>query len=191
MRFFCVLVLAGTCLLSAQTVGTASRTVSLKADEIVFELAVKTPWDMPVEQTVALLTPLRITQQDLKSVGTLRGPADILGWQFSFTRPYTALHDLLKQFGAASRQVAEGGYALTYQFYFRAAPKTLDAAKQRALTSLIREARSNASASGKVRSVAIEPTPVNTNLERPAGLFGQPLGLLQYQWSVTVVFEED
>ena len=96
-----------------------------------------------------------------------------------------------KQIAYARRQLNESGSPMTYQFFFRPAPKTLDAAKGRALSELVAEARSNAKASGKIRSVVIEPTPQTINSGRAASMFGQPSGLLQYELSVVVVFDAE
>jgi len=177
--------------LTAQTVGTAFRTVSLTPDEIVVEMLVATPTDTMVEQATALLSPLRITPQDLKSVGTLRDSPDRLGWQYSFVRPYSALYDVVKQLEQTRRQLRDKEHPLSYQFFFRASPRTLDATKRRVLAELLAEARKNAGSGSKLRSVTIEPTPETIDAGRPALLFGQPSGALQYTFSVIAVFENE
>lgn len=172
-----------------ETVGTASRTLTLSPEEIVVELLIETPAEMTPEQSAAALLPLRITQQNLESVGTLRASPDRLAWQYSFISPYSSLFLVLRQLDYTRRQLQQAGIPMTFQFFFRPAPKTLDTAKSRVLSELIVEARQNAKASGKLRSVTIEPSPQTIDSGRPAGLFGQSSGLLQYQLNVVAVFD--
>ena len=152
-------------------------------------MVIETPAETTLEQSVAILAPLRITAQNLESVGTLRDATDRLGWQFSFIRSYTAVYDVLKRPDTTRRQSAENGIAMKYQFFFRPAPKSVDAAKRRALPELIAEARRSLNTDGELRSVTIEPTPAAINAGRDQLLFGQPSGLFQYNLSVVAVFE--
>lgn len=183
----CLLLAAGSLL--GETVGTASRTLNLNPEEIVVQLLIETPTGTTLEQSVGALGPLGMTQQNLESVGTLRDAPDRLGWQYSFIRPFPSLYDLLKQIDYTRRQLRETGIPLTYQFFLRPTPKTVDAAKRRVLSELIEEARRSASASGKLRSVSIEPTPSAIDHGRDKLLFGQSSGLLQYNLSVVAIFE--
>ena len=193
MRSYLALLLLPSMGVWAQTVGTASRTLSFTPDEIVLELVIETPTETPLEEVLGWLAPLRVTQQDLKTVGTLRDSPNRLGWQLSFVRPHNTLTNVLKQIENTRRQLLEAGVPLTYQFFFRAAPKMVDGVKRRALSEMIAEARvnANASSSAKLRHISIEPTAENIDAERPGRLFGLPSGLLQYQLSVVAVFEEE
>lgn len=176
--------------MTGETVGTASRTLSLNPEEIVIELLVDTPADTTVDQAVAGLASLRVTQVNLESVGTVREAPDRLAWQYVLLRPYTSLFDVLKEISFARRQLREAGFAMTYQFFFRPALKTVDAAKRRVLTELIREARQNAKATGKVRSVMIEPSPQTLNSWRAAPMFGRSSGSLQLELNLVAVFDD-
>lgn len=186
-----LIVLIGISFAQAQSVGTASRTVSLTPEEISVELVLTTPTDTLVDQAVAMLAPLRVAASDLKSVGTLQDGSDRLGWQFSFVRPFTALNDQVKQLEHARRQLRDKEASMTYQFFLRPSPKTVDALKRRVLGELVAEARRSAGGGGKIRSVTIDPMPELVDAGRSPMLFGQPSGLLQFQFSVIVVLEND
>jgi hypothetical protein len=173
----------------AQGVGTASRTVSLAPEEIVVEIVLTTPVDTLVDQAVASLAPLRVTSADLKSVGTLQDGTDRLGWQFTIVRPFTALNDQVKQLDHARRQLR--GSSMSYQFFLRPSPKTADAMKRRVLGELVAEAKRNSGGNGKIRSVTIDPMPELIDAGRSSLLFGQPSGLLQFQFSVIVVVDNE
>lgn len=182
-------------LLTASTsfaqVGTASRTVTLTPEEIVIDLVVSTATDLLPEQVAAHLSSLRIAQQDLKSVGTLRDDPDKLGWQYSIVRPFSAMQDTVRQLEYARRQLREKEVPMSYQFFLRASAKSIDAMKRRVLSELVAEAKRNAGGSGKLRSVTIDPTPDIIESGRPALLFGQPTGLLQFTFQVIVVLDNE
>ena len=152
--------------LTAESVGTASRTLTLTPEEIVVEVLIETPADMTPEQSAAALLPLRITQQNLESVGSRRDAPGRLTWQYSFVTPYLSLDLTLRQIDYTQRQLRRQGIPMTYQFFFRPAAATMDAAKSRVLSELIAEARQNAKATGKLLSVTIEPTPQTINSMR-------------------------
>lgn len=191
MHRIMLLALFGVWAAQAQGVGTASRTVSLPPEEIVVEMVLTTPVDTLVDQAVALLAPLRITAAELKSVGTLQDGTDRLGWQFSFVRPFVALNDQVKQLDHARRQLRDKEASMNYQFFLRPAPKTVDAMKRRVLSELVAEAKRNGGGGGKIRSVTVDPMPELIDAGRSSMLFGQPSGLLQYQFSVIVVLDND
>lgn len=176
---------------SAQTVGTAYRAVTLAPEEIFVEMVLATPSGTLFEQAVALMAPLGIAPQDLKSVGTLRETPDRVGWQFCLIRPYNTLDDTLKRLEQTRRQLAENAIPLTYQFFLRASPKTIDATRRKVLSELMVEARRSAKSSGKLRSVVMEPTPETVDAGRPSMLFGQASGAMQYNFSVIAVFEDE
>jgi hypothetical protein len=191
MRLTLILPLALAAVAPAQTVGTAYRTVTLAPEEISVEMVLATPSSILFEQAVALLAPLNITPQNLKSVGTLRESTDQVGWQFSLIRPYNVLDDTLKRLEQTRRKLREDQIGLTYQFFLRAAPKTIDATRRKVLSELVAEARRSAGSSGKLRSVTLEPTPETVDAGRPSMLFGQASGALQYNFSVIAVFENE
>jgi hypothetical protein len=175
----------------AQSVGTAYRSVTLAPEEIFVEMVLATPTGLLLEQAVALMAPLGLAPKDLKSVGTLREATAQLGWQFCLVRPFATLDDTLKRLEQTRRQLREDGIPLSYQFFLRASPKTIDTARQKVLSELVVEARRNAKSSGKLRSVTIEPTPETVDAGRPSMLFGQASGALQYNFSVVAIFEDE
>jgi hypothetical protein len=185
-----LLAIAGA-VLPAQTVGTAYRSVTLPPEEIFVELVVATPPGTLVEQATGSLAPLGLGEQDLKTVGMLKDNPDRLGWQYCMVRPYITLEDTLKRVEETRRRLREFGYTLTYQFFLRASPKTIDATRRKVLGELMAEARRSVRASGKVRSVMFEPTPETVDIGRSASLFGQASGALQYQFGIVVVFEDE
>ena len=174
---------------AAQAVGTAYRTVTLAPEEVFVEMVLSTRPGTLFEQAIALLAPLNITAQDLKSVGTQRDATDRLGWQFCLVRPYHVLDDTLKRLERTRRDLLESGIGLNYQFFLRASPKTIDTTRRKVLSELMGEASGNAKSAGKLRSVTIEPTPETLDAGRPSMLFGQASGALQYNFSVIAVFE--
>lgn len=181
-----------TALLPAQSVGTSVRTLTLAPEEVFVEMVISTPNDMQVEEAVSHLAALKIGQQDLRSVGTLKEDVGRLGWEFSYVRPYTELPVTVRQLEALRRQLREKGIPLQYQFFLRPASRTLAAAKRKVLTEMVAEARHNAgSSAGKIRSVSIEPQPEHIDSGRNSSLFGQPNGALQYNFAVIVVFDQD
>lgn len=178
-----------TSALSAQTVGTAFRTLNLEPEEIVVEVMLSTPMDTLPEEAASMLAGVRITPRDLKSVGMLHDSPDRLGWQYCYTRPFLEFRNTMSELDRVRRQVREKGASMTFQFYFRASPKTVAAAKRKVLSEMLAEARASAGAQGKLRSVSIDPTPETLDMQRPAVVAGQASGTLQYNFSVVVVFE--
>jgi len=176
---------------AAEVVGTASRTVTLSPDEVVIQLVIETPTDTTIEQSLAAVASLGLTQKNLESVGMLRDANNRLAWQYSYIRPYSALYDALRQIDYTRRELTRTNIPLSYQFYFRPALKSVDAARQRVLSELITEARRNSSARGELRSVIMEPSPQTINAGRLPPVFGQASGLLQYEWSVVAVFDAE
>lgn len=176
---------------AAQSVGTASRTVSLAPEEVVVEIVLATPATIVLDQAVALMAPLGVAARDLRSVGSLRETPDQIGWQFGITRPYRTLDDTLKRLDQLRRQLLEKGVHVTYQFFLRASPETFDTTRRKVISELLSEARRNAGNSGKLRTVIVEPTPETVDAGRPAMLFGQASGALQYNFKVIAFFESD
>lgn len=176
---------------TAQSVGTAYRTVTLAPEEIFVDMVLSTPAGLLLEQAAALMAPLNLTAAELKSVGMQRDSADRLGWQFCMVRPYITLDDTLRRIEHTRRQLGEMGHQLTYQFFLRASPKTIDATRRKVLGELLSEARRSSKSSGKLRSVFLEPTPETVDIARPALLAGQPSGALQYNFSVVAIFEDE
>lgn len=132
--------------LLAESVGSASLTAT--PEEIVAELVIQTPADMTPEQAAALLAPLRIYEPVLESVGTLRDAPGGIAWQYTFIRPCSALYEVLRSVDYRRRQLQREGIPVMYQFFFRPSPKSVDAAKSRVLSELVREARRNAGLPG-------------------------------------------
>ncbi|MDX1982491.1 MAG: hypothetical protein SFV51_19610, partial [Bryobacteraceae bacterium] len=144
-----------------------------------------------LEQALPVLAPLGITAQHLKGVGTLGDSNDRIGWQFSLVHPYYLLDDTLRRVDRARRQLSEPGLSLSYQFFLRPSPKTLDATRRKILGELLTEARRSAKSSGKLRSVIVEPTPETVEAGRSPLVFGQASGPLQYNFSVIAFFEDE
>ncbi|MBL8209061.1 MAG: hypothetical protein JNK87_00030 [Bryobacterales bacterium] len=179
-----------TLTLQAESVGTASRTVTLPPEEIVVELVISTHNEIQPEQAVALLSALQVSAADLKTVGTLRDDIDKLGWQFTFVRPYSSMRVLVKQLEQVRGQLREAGTPMSYQFFLRPSPRTLETTRRKVLSELVNEARQSAGAgSSKIRSFSFEPRPETLDSGRTNLLFGQHTGALQYQFTVTAVFE--
>jgi hypothetical protein len=175
----------------AQRVGTAFRTVTLAPEEISVEMVLATPPDTLLEQALSVLTPLGVTAKDLKTVGTMQGVNDRIGWQFSIARPYYLLDDTLKRLDRSRRELPEPGLSLSYQFFLRASPKTIDTMRRRVLGELLSEAKRSSGGGGKLRSVIVEPTPETVESGRAPLLFGQASAPLQYNFSVIAFFEDE
>ncbi|MBM3794802.1 MAG: hypothetical protein FJW31_12195 [Acidobacteria bacterium] len=179
-------------LIQAQSVGTSVRTLTLAPEEMFVEMVISKPNDMQLEEAVSHLAALKIGQQDLHTVGTLKEDVGRLGWEFSYIRPYTELPVEVRQLEALRRQLREKGIPLQSQFFLRPAARTLAAAKRKVLIEMLAEARHNAgSSAGKIRSVSIEPQPEHIDSGRNNSLFGQQNGALQYNFAVIVVFDQD
>ncbi len=190
MRLLVGIALAGAAW--AQSVGTASRAVSLPPDEIVVELVVVTAPDLTPDQVASHLAALSVDLNDLKTVGTLRDEPERLAWEFAFIRPYTQLNTTIKQLEFARAELRDRpGIAVRYQFFLRASPRSVAAMKQKVLTGLIADARRASGSNGKLRSVVFEPAAENIDSARSARVFGQASGALRFEFTVTAVFEND
>lgn len=189
MRLLAVWSLLAVSTLMGESIGAASRTLTLVPEEIVVKVLITTVTELTPEQAALALEPLGISQTNLENVGSRLDQPGRLSWQYTFVAPYSSLFLTLRQLDYTWRQAQKMGIPMSYDFFFRPAPKTLDAAKSQALTELIREARTNANATGKLVSVTIEPTPQTINSTRPTGSAGESSGAMTYQLNVVAVFE--
>ena len=107
-----------------------------------------------------------------------------------FTFVPLQLHARAGEAEPSRSSLREAATPISFQFLRHPAARTLETTRRGVLSELVNEARQSAGAgSSKIRSFTFEPRPETLDSGRTNLLFGQHTGALQYQFTVTAVFE--
>jgi hypothetical protein len=146
---------------------TASRTVVLIADEVLFQVAVTASADLAEEQIYEALAPAGITARDLvgSSSSGLRigGPqaSTLVAYrcEFESMQPAERLNDTFDRLEALRVALPRGFLNLTYAMSAQASARQAEEARQRLLPVLVDDARRHAAALARAAGVELGPLP--------------------------------
>jgi uncharacterized protein YggE len=151
-----VLILAIAVAAFAQVDGIATsgtRTVTLSPDEVTFNITVVTDINSTLEQAVAAVQDAGVTSKHLLGIASSEeyyGPQPLsrtprLAYGFTITLPSSKLKETTDKLEAARRRIAaDSGGDVVFTLYVNATEKAVQEARQRLVTELLAEAKTNA-----------------------------------------------
>jgi hypothetical protein len=149
-----ILAMAGAAFAQVDGIATtATRSVTLSPDEVTFNVTVIAEISTTLEQAVAAVQDAGVTSKNLLGIASSEeyyGPSPLsrtsrLTYGFTVTQPYSKMKETTEKLEAARRRLAaESGGDVVFTLYVNATEKAVQDARQRLVTELLAEAKSNA-----------------------------------------------
>jgi hypothetical protein len=162
---------------------SASRTITLAADEAVFEIVVDAGFGTSMEAVLRALEPAGVLEQHMVGltssgsgfVGPVTGqppvpePQSAISWQFLLTRPAAQMPETLDRLEELRRRRPGGILQVSFNGYLNASGQAVERARQSLLPGLLSEARRRAEALARAGGFSLGPLLLLSETAVPAG----------------------
>jgi uncharacterized protein YggE len=145
--------------------GSASRTVTLPADEVSFSVALTVDAATTLDQAAAMLKDTGVTANDLTNISSspyYQGGSDGAGparltYYFDWVRPFVEMKNVLGKLEALRKAATDSGGELQFGLSVGPSESTVEQTRQKILPELLAEARKNAEFLARASQMTLGP----------------------------------